>query len=97
MSTLPGASGWAACCPSARADGTRLVLFSSGQDSATCLAWACERFTEIETLGFDYGLRHRVEMDQRPVFLEAFTESFPRLAARLGADTVLDVSTLGQV
>ena len=74
-----------------------LVLFSGGQDSATCLAWACARFGHVETLGFDYGQRHRIEMDQRPVFLDAFTAGFPQLAARLGADTVLDVATLGQV
>jgi 7-cyano-7-deazaguanine synthase len=74
-----------------------LVLFSGGQDSATCLAWACARFGHVETVGFDYGQRHRVEMDQRPVFLDAFATGFPLLAARLGADTVLDVATLGQV
>ncbi|HUS53661.1 MAG TPA: 7-cyano-7-deazaguanine synthase QueC [Thermohalobaculum sp.] len=74
-----------------------LVLFSGGQDSATCLAWACDRFEHVETLGFDYGQRHRIELDQRPVFLDAFKTDFPQLAARLGDDTVLDVATLGQV
>jgi 7-cyano-7-deazaguanine synthase len=74
-----------------------LVLFSGGQDSATCLAWACDRFDHVETLGFDYGQRHRIELDQRPVFLDAFAAGFPRLAARLGDDIVLDVATLGQV
>jgi len=74
-----------------------LVLFSGGQDSATCLAWACDRFDNVETIGFDYGQRHRVEMDQRPAFLEAFRAAFPAWAARLGEDTVLDVATLGQV
>jgi 7-cyano-7-deazaguanine synthase len=74
-----------------------LVLFSGGQDSATCLAWSCERFDHVETLGFTYGQRHMVEMDQRPVFLRAFAEAFPHWSANLGADTVLDVVTLGQV
>jgi 7-cyano-7-deazaguanine synthase len=74
-----------------------LVLFSGGQDSATCLAWACERFGHVETLGFTYGQRHMVEMDQRPVFLCAFAEAFPQWSAKLGNDTVLDVTTLGQV
>ena len=74
-----------------------LVLFSGGQDSATCLAWACDRFDSVETLGFTYGQRHAVEMDQRPLFLRGFAEAFPRWAARLGPDTVLDVATLGQV
>ena len=74
-----------------------LALFSGGQDSATCLAWACERFGHVETLGFTYGQRHMVEMDQRPVFLCAFAEAFPQWSAKLGNDTVLDVTTLGQV
>ncbi|HSF96590.1 MAG TPA: 7-cyano-7-deazaguanine synthase QueC [Thermohalobaculum sp.] len=74
-----------------------LVLFSGGQDSATCLAWACDRFGAVETLGFTYGQRHGVEMDQRPVFLDGFRGAFPDRAARLGADTVLDIATLGQV
>ena len=74
-----------------------LVLFSGGQDSATCLAWACERFGHVETLGFDYGQRHAIEMDRRPVFLDAFALGFPNWRARLGEDTVLDLATLGQV
>jgi 7-cyano-7-deazaguanine synthase len=74
-----------------------LVLFSGGQDSATCLAWACDRFETVETLGFTYGQRHAVEMDQRPVFLAGFARAFPEWGARLGADTVLDIATLGQV
>ena len=74
-----------------------LVLFSGGQDSATCLAWACETFDAVETVGFDYGQRHRVEMDQRPVFLDGFRSAFSDWATRLGDDTILDVATLGQV
>jgi len=74
-----------------------LVLFSGGQDSATCLAWASARFDAVETLGFAYGQRHAVEMDQRPVFLSAFAAGFPEWGAKLGADTVLDVATLGQI
>ncbi len=74
-----------------------LVLFSGGQDSATCLAWACDRFEMVETVGFTYGQRHAVEMDQRPVFLAAFARGFPQWGARLGSDTVLDIATLGQI
>jgi len=77
--------------------GSALVLFSGGQDSATCLAWACDRFDTVETLGFAYGQRHAVELDQRPVFLAALAERFPDRGRRLGDDTVLDVATLGQV
>ena len=59
-----------------------LVLFSGGQDSTTGLAWACERLGHVETLGLDHGQRHRVEMDQRPIFLDAFAASFPNWRAR---------------
>ena len=51
-------------------DRTALVLFSGGQDSTTCLAWALDRFDRVETIGFDYGQRHRVELDVRPRVLE---------------------------
>ena len=74
-----------------------LVLFSGGQDSATCLAWALDRYDAVETVGFDYGQRHSVELDQRGVLLDAFRRDFPRWSERLGGDTVLDMATLGQV
>ena len=50
---------------------TALVLFSGGQDSTVCLAWALQTFGRVETIGFDYGQRHRVELDQRPVIRSA--------------------------
>jgi 7-cyano-7-deazaguanine synthase len=74
-----------------------LVLFSGGQDSTACLAWALDRFARVETIGFDYGQRHRVELDQRPVLLDAMRATFPRWAGRLGPDHLLDLSVLGQV
>jgi 7-cyano-7-deazaguanine synthase len=74
-----------------------LVLFSGGQDSATCLAWALERFGRVETVGFDYGQRHRVELDVRPVVLDAIRSRFPDWAGKLGDDHMLDLSVLGQV
>ena len=74
-----------------------LVLFSGGQDSATCLAYALERFERVETLGFYYGQRHAVELERRPVLREAFTRLDPRWAARLGADHMLDMPVLGQI
>lgn len=80
----------------AAADGA-LVLFSGGQDSTTCLAWACERFGRVETLGFDYGQRHRVELDQRAPILAALAALRPDWGARLGPDLVLDLRTLGQI
>ncbi|WP_343716323.1 7-cyano-7-deazaguanine synthase QueC [Inquilinus sp.] len=74
-----------------------LVLFSGGQDSATCLAWALQRFGRVETVGFDYGQRHRVELDVRPVVLDAIRGRFPGWAGKLGDDHMLDLSVLGQV
>ena len=74
-----------------------LVLFSGGQDSTTCLAHALERFPRVETLGFDYGQRHSVEMVARPVVLRELRERFPVWADRLGEDHVLDLAVLGKV
>jgi len=74
-----------------------LVLFSGGQDSTVCLAWALERFARVETVGFAYGQRHAVELAQRPLVRAKLTESFPAWAARLGEDHVLVLATLGAI
>lgn len=74
-----------------------LVLFSGGQDSATCLAWALDRFETVETVGFDYGQRHRVELECRSDFRARITELNPVWAGRLGPDHMLDLSVLGHV
>jgi 7-cyano-7-deazaguanine synthase len=74
-----------------------LVLFSGGQDSATCLAWALERFSTVETVGFDYGQRHRVELEVRQTFLGELRSRFPEWAGRMGEDHLLDMSVLGKV
>lgn len=74
-----------------------LVLFSGGQDSATCLAWALERFDEVETVGFNYGQNHSIEMDVRLEFLKSFCDQFPEIASKLGHDHILDLSVLGQI
>ena len=78
-------------------DGSALVLFSGGQDSTVCLAWALERFDHVETVGFDYGQRHRVELDCRPAIREALKLQFPRWTPRLGDDHVLDLGVIGAV
>lgn len=70
-------------------DDAALVLFSGGQDSATCLAWALDRFAHVETLGFDYGQRHRVELDCRGALREGMANP------RLGEDHLLDLAVLG--
>ncbi len=74
-----------------------LVLFSGGQDSATCLAWALDRYVQVETVGFHYGQRHAVELDCRKVVLDRLKAEFPAWAPRLGADHMLDLALLGQV
>jgi len=79
------------------ADDSALVLFSGGQDSTTCLAWALERFARVETIGFDYGQRHRVELDARPAILAALRSRFPTWAPRLGEDHLVDLTALGRL
>ncbi len=74
-----------------------LVLFSGGQDSTTCLAWALQRYAHVETVGFDYGQRHRIELTCRADILAAFRRDFPSWAARLGDDHMLDLSILGRL
>ena len=74
-----------------------LVLFSGGQDSATCLAWALERFARVETVGFGYGQRHAVEMQARLTVRDGMAHALPRVADRLGPDHVVDITGFGQL
>jgi 7-cyano-7-deazaguanine synthase len=76
---------------------TALVLFSGGQDSTTCLAWALDRYRHVETVGFDYGQRHSIELECRHTVLARLRADFPTWADRLGSDHVLDLSLLGQL
>ncbi len=72
-----------------------LVLFSAGQDSATCLAWALARHRRVETIGFFYGQRHAVELTQRPVVLQGLAALRPEWEGRLGPDQVVDIGGYG--
>jgi 7-cyano-7-deazaguanine synthase len=74
-----------------------LVLFSGGQDSATCLAWALDRFDRVETIGFDYGQRHRVELDCRDKIRAGIKKLDSRWAARLSDDHMLSLDSLGRI
>lgn len=74
-----------------------LVLFSGGQDSTTCLAHALSHYAHVETLGFDYGQRHSVELQARQTVLQRLRWQFPHWAARLGPDHVLNVDVIGQI
>ena len=74
-----------------------LVLFSGGQDSTVCLAWALSRYEAVETIGFDYGQTHKVELDCRVRVRERLAELFPDWGMRLGPDHTLDLSTLGEI
>jgi 7-cyano-7-deazaguanine synthase len=74
-----------------------LVLFSGGQDSTVCLAWALARHERVETVGFDYRQRHRVELECRGRVIEGLRGRFPAWAAKLGEDRVLDLGVLGEV
>ena len=74
-----------------------LVLFSGGQDSATCLAWALARYERVETVGFAYGQRHAVEMQARLDVRSGMGRVLPRLANRLGPDHVVDLAGYGRI
>ena len=74
-----------------------LVLFSGGQDSTVCLAWALERFARVETLGFDYGQRHRAELEARMRLRERMVALKPIWAAKLGQDHVLELGALAAI
>lgn len=74
-----------------------LVLFSGGQDSTVCLAWALARYEEVETVGFDYGQAHAVELECRTTLRERLAALFPDWAAKLGTDHMLSLAELGRI
>lgn len=74
-----------------------LVLFSGGQDSTTCLAWALDQFDRVETVGFDYGQRHRIELDCRDTIREDIVHIEAAWKNRLEEDHTIDLSVLGRV
>jgi 7-cyano-7-deazaguanine synthase len=74
-----------------------LVLFSGGQDSTTCLAWALAHYLRVETIGFGYGQRHAVELKQRPMIREKLARLQPQWGQRLGEDHTIDLSALGRM
>jgi 7-cyano-7-deazaguanine synthase len=78
------------------AENAALVLFSGGQDSTTCLAWALDRFDHVETIGFDYGQRHRIELDVRPRVIEGL-RTLSGWGNKLGEDHLIDLSVLGNI
>src|SRR3954447_14573862 len=76
---------------------TALVLFSGGQDSATCLAWALKRFSRVEMLGFDYGQRHVIELECRARLIDGLKSLRPDWAAKLGESHSLAIPTLAEI
>jgi 7-cyano-7-deazaguanine synthase len=74
-----------------------LVLFSGGQDSAVCLAWALERYACVETVGFDYGQRHAVELEARQAVRHAIAAGFPDWRGRMGPDHIIDIAAFGAI
>jgi hypothetical protein len=76
---------------------TALVVFSGGQDSTVCLAWALSRYQRVETVGFDYGQRHRVELHCRSRVRSEIAKRFPQWGERLGSDHLMDLRLLGQL
>ena len=73
------------------------MLFSGGQDSTVCLAWALQRFAQVETIGFSYGQRHAVELGCRQTVIAELRAQFPKWGKRLGEDHMLDLALLGQI
>lgn len=78
------------------ADGA-LVLFSGGQDSTTCVAWALNRYAKVETIGFDYGQRHAVELEVRPSVLQSLRDINPEWDQKLGEDHMIDLSLISKI
>jgi len=74
-----------------------LVLFSGGQDSTACLAWALDRYPRVETVGFDYGQRHAVELQARQRVRERLVAEFPMWRPRLGDDHSLEIRSFGAI
>ena len=74
-----------------------LVLFSGGQDSATCLAWAMAHYDRVETIGFDYGQRHAVELEARQSVRAEMVKTLPQWADRLGPDHMVDLTGFGAI
>lgn len=74
-----------------------LVLFSGGQDSTVCLAWALDKYERVETVGFNYGQRHAAELGQRDRLRAALREMKPEWDERLGSDHMLDLTELGRL
>jgi 7-cyano-7-deazaguanine synthase len=74
-----------------------IVLFSGGQDSTTCLAWALERFDRVETIAFDYRQRHGVELECRKSVLAEFRHRFPQWTAKLGEHHLVDLGVLAEI
>src|SRR4249920_3385947 len=76
---------------------TALVLFSGGQDSTTCAAWALQRFARVELLGFRYGQRHLVELDCRDALLDGIKAIDAAWASKIGDSHTLDIPTLAEI
>jgi 7-cyano-7-deazaguanine synthase len=74
-----------------------LVLFSGGQDSTTCIAWALAHFEYVETIGFDYRQRHRVELDCRTRVIESLKRTFPDWSCRIGEDRIIDLGIINEI
>ena len=76
---------------------TAMLLFSGGQDSATCLIWAVNNFDAVETIGFSYGQRHAVELDCRKDFLSNFKAAYPKVSHKIKDDLVINLDFISEI
>ena len=74
-----------------------LVLLSGGQDSATCLFWALKNYDYVETIGFNYGQRHSIELEIRLEFIKELKKDFPDLSLKLGEDHLINATNLSSI
>ena len=74
-----------------------ILMFSGGQDSATCLFWALEKFDIVETVGFDYNQRHNVELEVRNHFIQFLKEEFPNHYKKIGKDHKINATNLTEI
>jgi 7-cyano-7-deazaguanine synthase len=74
-----------------------ILMFSGGQDSATCLFWALENYDLVETIGFNYNQRHNIELEIRKDFINFLAREFPNHYKKIGEDHEINAKNLSEI